>query len=97
MKVAWSKRSLTRLQAIRRHIAQDDPAAASRHIELILNQGAELAHFPRRGRVVPEWANENVRELIVKGYRVIYEVTDEAIEILTIFEGHRLLRDEELA
>lgn len=96
MKVTWSTRSRTRMQAVRRHIARDDPAAANRLIELILLQGNELAHFPRRGRVVLEVANEDVRELIIKGYRVLYEITDESIEILTVFEGHRLLRDDEL-
>ena len=96
MEVTWSRHARTRLQAIRRHIARDNPAAANRLIEFILHQGGELAHFPRRGRVVPEVSQPDVRELIVKGYRVLYEITDESIEILTVFEGHRLLRDEEL-
>ena len=37
-----------------------------------------------------------LRELLVGNYRIIYRITSNTIEVLTVFEGHRLLRDDEL-
>jgi plasmid stabilization system protein ParE len=51
-----------------------------------------LLDFPRLGRVVPEFEQENVRELIVYRYRVIYEIEGEAINIASVVHGARLLR-----
>jgi plasmid stabilization system protein ParE len=44
------------------------------------------------GRVVPELANPDIRELLFKKYRIVYRLKANCIEILTVFEGHRLLR-----
>lgn len=30
--------------------------------------------------------------MIARGYRIVYRVGDAAVEILSVFEGHRLLR-----
>lgn len=47
--------------------------------------------MPLAGRVVPEYADrQEIRELLRRAYRIVYRVGENAIEILTIFEGHRL-------
>ncbi len=46
-----------------------------------------LARFPRSGRVVPEMDDENIREVIVGSYRVIYDVNEEAVRILSVIHG----------
>jgi len=43
------------------------------------------------GRVVPELANEDVREVIVGSYRVIYRIQQDQVHILTLHHGARLL------
>lgn len=43
------------------------------------------------GRRVPEMERDDVRERLVRSYRVVYWVHDEHVEILTVFEGHRRL------
>jgi plasmid stabilization system protein ParE len=48
------------------------------------------------GRVVPEIANPDIRELIFKKYRIVYRLNENCIEILTVFEGHRLFRIDEI-
>jgi plasmid stabilization system protein ParE len=40
---------------------------------------------------VPEIGNTRIREVFKGPYRLIYRVADERIEVLTVFEGHRLL------
>ena len=48
------------------------------------------------GRMVPEISNPEIRETIIRKYRIVYRIHEEEIEILTVFEGHKLLRTEEL-
>ena len=43
-----------------------------------------LQDLPEQGRVVPEWYEPTVREVIYFRHRVIYEVHPDHIEILTI-------------
>jgi len=50
-----------------------------------------LIDNPEIGRIVPELSDPQIRELIVKNYRIVYRHIDEEIHILTVFEGHRLL------
>ncbi|MEZ4470201.1 MAG: type II toxin-antitoxin system RelE/ParE family toxin [bacterium] len=96
MRVVWSARAQRRLEEIEAHIAIDDVRAAMRLVMLLVAQGQELATFPRRGRVGPEVDQPELREPIVRGYRILYEVGEDTVDILTVFEGHRLLRDDEL-
>ena len=48
--------------------------------------------LPASGRRVPEFGRDDLREVIVGAYRIIYWIHDEHIEIVTIFEGHKRLR-----
>jgi plasmid stabilization system protein ParE len=48
-----------------------------------------LGQFPELGRVVPEVGRAEVREIIFRGYRVIYRVAPRLVEILTVRHGKR--------
>ena len=39
---------------------------------------------------MPEFEREDVRELILKGYRIVYTLSEEEIAFVAVFEGHRL-------
>ena len=41
------------------------------------------------GRVVPEVEVPHVRELVREGYRIVYLVTEETIEILAVLHGRQ--------
>ena len=56
----------------------------------------KVAEHPERGRRLPELPESGLRELIVDNYRLVYRRTSKAVEVLTVFEGHRLLRPDEL-
>jgi len=96
MKVTWSEQAWQRLLEIERFIARDDPRAAARLVDKLIDRGEGLAKHPERGRQLPELPDSGLRELIVNNYRVVYRRTPNAVEVLTVFEGHRLLRSEEL-
>jgi plasmid stabilization system protein ParE len=96
MKVAWTEHACSRLVEIETFIARDDPAAASRFVDRLVARGEALATSPDRGRKLREMPNAGLRELLVGKYRIVYRVTANTLEILTVFEGHRLLREAEL-
>jgi hypothetical protein len=41
-------------------------------------------------------AREDIREVLLRPYRIVYRVVGSGIEVLTVFEGHRQLPAEEL-
>lgn len=96
MKVLWTEQAWRRLAEIEAFIAKDDPAAASRVVDDLIERGDALSDHPDRGRRLPELPESGLRELVVGNYRLVYRQGSK-IEMLTVFEGHRLLRREELS
>lgn len=73
------------MQEIFNYLATFSQAAASAQIESILNKLELLKNFPKIGQVIPDFANEKLRELIIGNYRVAYYiVSDIQIDILTV-------------
>jgi plasmid stabilization system protein ParE len=60
------------------------------------NSGESLVNLPTRGRIVPEFKQENLRELLLDNYRLVYRIKKTSIEIITVFEGHRQLSKKDL-
>ena len=46
--------------------------------------------YPESGRVVPELGRQEIREVIVGSYRVVYRMHEDATQILTVFRASRL-------
>jgi plasmid stabilization system protein ParE len=97
MKVIWTQESILQLIEIEDFISNDSPKRAAEFVDEIIDHAeATLPDTPSIGRMVPEINNANIRELIFKKYRIVYRVNKNNIEILTVFEGHRLLRIDEI-
>ena len=96
MKVTWSQQALRRLLEIDEYIAQYNPAAAQRMVDLLVARGDALSHFANRGRRFRERPDLELRELVVRGYRIVYRLTATTVEIATVFERHRKPPFEEL-
>jgi plasmid stabilization system protein ParE len=91
--VRWAARAVTDLVAIGDYIARDKPAAAREWVERLRQRALHAVEMPHAGRVVPEIGRPDVREVLVRTYRIVYRIVDDGIVVLTVFEGHRLLRD----
>jgi toxin ParE1/3/4 len=74
---------------VRRAIARDSPRYAAVLVDEARTAARSLRKSPRRGRIVSELNNENVRELIVKSYRLIYEIEENRTVILAFLHGAR--------
>lgn len=83
--------ALQDLDAIRRYIALDNPRGAQRWVGRLQARGRAAAETPLAGRVVPELSRDDVREVFLRSYRIVYRVLESEVHVLTVFEGHRLM------
>lgn len=97
MKVLWTKTALYRLREIEEYISRDNAAAAISFTDKLILLSETLSYNPQKGRIVPELSLDNIRELIHKNYRLVYLIRKKSIDILTVFEGHQLLKKDEIA
>lgn len=90
-KIIFSRPAIADLSEIVRNIAKDNPVAAERFGNKLIQRSGPLAQFPRMGRVVPEENDENIREIILSPYRIFYRVNDSAhlIEIIRYWHAAR--------
>jgi toxin ParE1/3/4 len=96
MKIKWTHEALAHLIEIEDYISHNSTARAIQFVDQLIEHAESLADTPRMGRSVPELATPDIRELIFKKYRIVYRLQKNHIEILTVFEGHRILRTDEL-
>lgn len=90
MKVRWTDRARHDLAEIGRYIARDSPSASRRWIDRLLRRATRAARFPQAGRAVPELGRPDVREVFVGTYRLVYLLSEGELQVVTVFEGHRL-------
>jgi toxin ParE1/3/4 len=91
LKVFLSPEALSDLEGIVAYIAVHTPPAAGRMGLLLLDAAHSLGSLPRRGRTVPEFRRRELREIIVRSYRVIYRVSpsDQSIEVIRFWHAAR--------
>lgn len=82
VRISWTRTALKAVEAIGDYIAKDDPNKAMDFAERLLESTTRLGQFPMSGSICPEDAS--CRQLVVAGYRVIYELTGRGIEVLTV-------------
>ena len=94
MKIIWSPKARQRAREAVDFIKEDRPLASEQWLEGLVQRVLLLEEFPDQGRIVPEWGQSDVREVLHPPYRVLYQVSSEQVEILTLshmrqeLEGH---------
>jgi len=63
-RVNWSPRAIDDVDSIAAYIAQDSEAYASAVVRKIFVMARTLSESPKRGRVVPEFGDEAIREIL---------------------------------
>ncbi len=87
--VRWTAPARADLKKIFAYIAEDSKYYARRVVQNIVEKTEALSDLPEIGRVVPEIGQENIRELMVYSYRLVYEIKNPDVEILAIIHGKR--------
>jgi plasmid stabilization system protein ParE len=60
-----------------------------------LNRRCDSPNF-QSGRVVPEYDDEAVREVMVGNYRLMYRLWSEDVEIVAVIHGARLIQEKDI-
>jgi plasmid stabilization system protein ParE len=89
----WSPRALNDLEAIRDHIARDSIAYADLVLARLLVAPQRLVSFPESGRMVPEFGLPNLREIVLRPFRIVYRLRGDIVEVVTIFHSARMPPD----
>lgn len=95
--IVWSQTAAEDLKGIVQYIALDDPDAAAKLADRIIQRIETASEFPFSNRTVPEKSQESIREAILKPYRIIYYVDADrsVIHILRIWHAARGIPDIE--
>lgn len=89
--VVWAEPAVNDLQAIVEYIARDSRTYAERFAYKVLEASKRVGLFPRSGRIVPEFDDADIRELIYGSYRIIYLVGADACYVVALVHGSRRL------
>lgn len=93
VRIEWSTKASQDISQIYNFIARDSIHHAERQVSKIVNRIDILLQFPNIGRVVAEFHNKNIQELIEGNYRIVYKLNlPNEINILAIHHGARILR-----
>lgn len=85
----WSARARVDLKAIYDHIARDSPVRARNVAREILRRADLLPDTPNVGGVVPELNDQNVREIPIHSWRLVYQIREDGLFILTLVHKRR--------
>jgi len=90
-KLIWSPAARDDLHDIVTFIAHDNPNRAMSFGYELISETDRLQDFPESGRVVPEYRNDGIREIVFRPYRIVYRVnhTKQLCEIARIWHSAR--------
>src|SRR4030042_964610 len=91
-KVIWSYEATDDLDALAEYIARDSSFYAAAFTQQVLDISRSLNVFSERGRIVPELGNPDIRELLIREYRLIYNIEQSRVVILAFVHGTRDLK-----
>jgi addiction module RelE/StbE family toxin len=91
MRLSWRERALDDVENLRDYIAADNSFYAKIFVNKIIEIAEKLIDFPKMGRIVPEYGNDDIREILYRDYRIIYEILNGEIYIITVIHGSRRL------
>ena len=91
-RISLAESAVRDLEAIRDwYVGQSAAEVGDRLIREILASLDGLAEFPESGRVVPEFDQPWLRELVRPPFRVVYRVDSERVRGVRIWRSERLM------
>jgi len=90
MEVIWTKQAIQMVNEFVDYIVQDDYKTAEQWALQLMSQTDKLADHPRIGRVVPEYNEETLRELIIGNYRLPHRIKEDGIYIEAVWHVRQI-------
>ena len=91
-RIKWTATSWNDLQDTADFISKDSPYYAASFVREVRDAARSLKQFAERGRVIPEFNIHSIREIFVRNYRLIYQVSNNQVSILAFIHGSRDLK-----
>jgi plasmid stabilization system protein ParE len=93
MQIKRNRKYLSKLFSILEYIAKDKVTASRKFKDDIDERIENLINFPYKNRPSRYFNNEDIRDMIFKGYTIVYEIKsqEKIIEILDIFNQNQPL------
>lgn len=90
-RLSWSPTARFDLRNLSAYIAEDNPIAARNFVQGVIRAVDRLPTFPESGRVVPEFNDPMIREVIRKPCRIVYRIKtgEKLIEIARVWHAAR--------
>jgi plasmid stabilization system protein ParE len=95
-RVRWTEPAWDGVERQAAYIALDSPRYAAALVRDARDAARSLRQYPKRGRVVPEENNPDIRELFVfNNYRMLYQIFDHEheVHIIAFVHGAQLLEN----
>ena len=73
------------------YIGKDSVYYAKNFARRVLSAIEQLKMFPHSGKIVPEYNNPNIRELLFQNYRIVYKIDESEVYIALIIHGSKEL------
>jgi toxin ParE1/3/4 len=92
VKVIWTDTAIQDLNDIGDYIAKDSERYAELTVQRLFDSVDILEDYPKAGKMVPEFEDDSMRELIRGSFRIVYQIVDDLrIDILTVHNCARLI------
>ena len=88
-KIVWAETAWHDLEETAEYIANDSVHYAATLVRQGRDAARSLTYLSERGRMVPEFEDPTIRELIVGNYRLIYQLTEQTVYIVGFIHGAR--------
>jgi len=85
----WSLAAERDLRSVEEYVAKDSPLRAVAFVDRLIRSVEALGLTPRLGRVVPEFERSELREVMFRGYRIVYLLDEPDLTILRVVHGAR--------
>lgn len=82
--VVWTGPAKRDLRQIHDYIAKDSKYYAKKVAAELREATEKLSSHPTIGRAVPECEDENLRELFLYSYRIIYHITAKIVRVVAV-------------
>jgi toxin ParE1/3/4 len=89
----WTEHAVDDLSTIAEYVSVSSPIYAEQLVDRIVRQLEQACTYPESGRMAPEVAAQDIRELQVSPYRVMYRVLTDWIEVVSIVHSRRNFRE----
>jgi len=87
VKINFSKKSKTYLKEIKSHISKNSSTLALDYVSKLIHRIVKMLQYSKIGKINTVYNDENIRELFLDGYKIIYKINPNSILVLMIYKN----------